>query len=104
MCLSNCQLTFKRAFLARRLPTERGSAVADNLNSKLMQRIFNNLPMSPMANYRQTMQQQGYDYERRMGMGPSPLSNNPLLNPFSWIQLIKQVKKGEFKKKEGVDY
>jgi hypothetical protein len=39
-----------------------------------------------------------------MGMGPSPYSNNPLLNPFSWLQLIQQVKKGEFKKKNDDDY
>lgn len=95
---------FKRAFLALNLPTERASAVADNLNSQLMRRIFNTLPMSAVANYRQTMQQQGYNYDRRMGTAPSPLSNNPLLNPFSWLQLIKQVKNGELKKKEGVDY
>jgi hypothetical protein len=95
---------FKRAFLALKLPTDRGSAVAANLNSQLMQRIFNTLPMSPTANFRQTMQQQGYDYERRMGMAPSPQANNPLLNPFSWLKLIQQVKSGELKKKEGVDY
>ena len=95
---------FKRAFLALKLPTERGSAVAANLNSQLMQRIFNTLPMSPTANYRQTMERQGYDYERRMGTAPSWRANNPLLNPFSWLKLIQQVKSGEFKKKEGVDY
>jgi hypothetical protein len=39
-----------------------------------------------------------------MGIAPNPQSNNPLLNPFSWLQLIKQVKNGEFKKKEGIDY
>jgi hypothetical protein len=95
---------FKRAFLALNLPKERGSAAADNLNAQLMQRIFNTLPMSAVGNYRQTMQQQGYNYDRRMGTAPSPQANNPLLNPFSWLQLIKQVKNGEFKKKEGVDY
>lgn len=95
---------FKRAFLALKLPTERGSAAADNLNESLMRRIFNSQPVGAVANYRQTMQQQGYDYDRRMGIAPSPQANNPLLNPFSWYQLIKQVKSGEFKKKEGVDY
>ncbi len=95
---------FKRAFLALKLPTERGTAAADNLNEQLMRRIFNTQPMGAVANYRQTMQQQGYNYDRRMGTAPSPQANNPLLNPFSWLQLIKQVKSGEFKKKEGVDY
>ena len=95
---------FKRAFLALNLPTARGTTGAENLNQQLMRRIFNTLPMSSTATFRQTMQQQQQDYDRRMGMAPSLQANNPLLNPFSWLQLIQQVKKGEFKKKEGVDY
>lgn len=95
---------FKKAFLALKLPTERGSAAADNLNEQLMRRIFNSQPVGATANYRQTMSQQQQQFDKRMGMGPSQYSNNPLLNPFSWLQLIKQVKDGEFKKKEGVDY
>ena len=95
---------FKRAFMALKLPTERGSAAAENLNEQLMRRIFNSQPMGAVANYRQTMQQQQYNYDRRMGIAPSPQANNPLLNPFSWFKLIQQVKNGDFKKKEGVDY
>ena len=95
---------FKRAFLALSLPAERGSAAAANLNADLMRRIFNTQPVGAVANYRQTMQQQQFEYDRRMGLGPSLQANNPLLNPFSWLQLIQQVKKGEFKKKEGTDY
>ncbi|OGX87791.1 carboxypeptidase-like regulatory domain-containing protein [Hymenobacter glacialis] len=95
---------FKRAFLALQLPTERGSAAAANLNEQLMRRIFNTQPMGAVANFRQTMDRQQYDYNARQGMGPSRYSNNPLLNPFSWLQLIQQVKKGEFKKKDNDDY
>ena len=95
---------FKQAFLNLKLPTDRPSALADNLSSKNMQRIFNAMPVGPMVNYRQTMAQQQYSLDRRMGIAPNPQSNNPLLNPFSWLQLIKQVKDGEFKKKEGEDY
>ncbi|RYU80723.1 carboxypeptidase-like regulatory domain-containing protein [Hymenobacter persicinus] len=95
---------FKEAFLALRLPTERGSAAAENLSASVMRRMFNNLPVTSMGNYRQTMQNQQYDQSRRMGTAPTPQTNNPLLNPFSWLQLINQVKSGEFKKKEGVDY
>lgn len=95
---------FKEAFLALKLPTERGSAAAENLNEQVMRRMFNNLPVTSMGNYRQTMQNQQYDHSRRMGTAPSPYTSNPLLNPFSWLQLINQVKNGEFKKKEGVDY
>lgn len=95
---------FKEAFLALRLPKERGTAAAENLNQDILRRIFNNAPVTSMGNYRQTMQMQQLEQQRRMGMGPSLQSNNPLLNPFSWLQLIKQVKDGEFKKKEGVDY
>ena len=95
---------FKRAFLALNMTTERGTTGAENLNAQIMRRIFNTLPMSSTANFRQTMQLQDQQYNARMGMGPSQYSNNPLLNPFSWMQLIKQVKAGEFKKKEGTDY
>ncbi|MBC8082724.1 MAG: carboxypeptidase-like regulatory domain-containing protein, partial [Hymenobacter sp.] len=78
---------FKEAFLALRLPTERGSSTADNLNKDILRRIFNNAPVTSMGNYRQTMQLQQLEQQRRMGMGPSLQSNNPLLNPFSWLQL-----------------
>jgi hypothetical protein len=95
---------FKRAFLALKMPSEQGTAAAQNLNEDLMRKIFNSQPMGATANYRQTMSQQQYNLDRRMGIAPNPQSNNPLLNPFSWLQLVKQVKDGEFKKKEGVDY
>ncbi|SHJ15947.1 CarboxypepD_reg-like domain-containing protein [Hymenobacter daecheongensis DSM 21074] len=95
---------FKQAFLALRLPTERGSSAAENLSGDIMRRMFHNLPVTSMGNYRQTMQNQQYNQDRRMGTAPTPQTNNPLLNPFSWLQLINQVKSGEFKKKEGVDY
>ena len=95
---------FKKAFLALRLPTERGNAAAANLNEELMNRIFRTQPMGAVANFRQTMQQQQYNYDARQGMAPNQYSNNPLLNPFSWLQLIQQVKKGEFKKKANDDY
>ncbi|OON66864.1 carboxypeptidase-like regulatory domain-containing protein [Hymenobacter sp. CRA2] len=90
---------FKRAFLALRLPTERGTATAENLNEQILRRIFLNAPVTSMANYRQTMQGQQLDQQRRMGTAPNPYSNNPLLNPFSWLQLINQFKNGDFKKK-----
>ena len=94
---------FKKAFLALHLPTERGSAAADNLNQELMNRIFRTQPMGAVANFRQTMSNQSLDYDRKMGIAPNQYSNNPLLNPFSWLQLIQQVKKGEFKKKNNND-
>ena len=95
---------FKKAFLALRMPTERGSAAADNLNEQLMNRIFRTQPMGAVANFRQTMQTQAYDQDRRNGIAPNQYTSNPLLNPFSWLQLIQQVKKGDFKKKAGDDY
>jgi hypothetical protein len=60
--------------------------------------------MGATANYRQTMSQQQYNYDRRMGTAPNLQSNNPLLNPFSWLQLIKQVKNGDFKRKTDDEY
>jgi hypothetical protein len=81
-----------------------GSSAADNLNADLMRRILNSQPMGATANFRQTMSQQQYNFDRRMGTAPNPYSNNPLLNPFSWLQLIKQVKNGDLKKKAADDY
>lgn len=95
---------FKEAFLAMKTPSENDRSAAEKLNEQTMRRMFNTLPVTSMGNYRQTMQAQQQDQQRRMGFGPTPATNNPLLNPFSWLQLIKQVKSGEFKKKEGVDY
>lgn len=97
------EVAFKKAFLALRLPTEKGTATADNLNEQIMRRIFNSMPVGATANYRQSMSLQQLDFDRRMGIAPNLQSNNPLLNPFSWLQLIKQVKKGEFKKKDNDD-
>ena len=93
----------KKAFLALRLPTERGSSAAANLNEQLMRRMFNSQPMGAVANFRQSMQTQAYDQDRRNGIAPNQYSNNPLLNPFSWLQLVQQVKKGEFKRKNNDD-
>jgi hypothetical protein len=94
---------FKKAFLALRLPTEKGSAAADNLNEELMNRIFRTQPMGAVANFRQTMQNQQYNQDVRAGFGPSTYANNPLINPFSWLKLVQQVKNGEFKKKYNDD-
>lgn len=94
---------FKKAFLALRLPTERGSSAAANLNEQLMRRIFNTQPMGAVANFRQTQELQQLNQDRRNGIAPNQYSNNPLLNPFSWLQLIQQVKKGEFKRKDSDD-
>jgi hypothetical protein len=91
---------FKRAFLALKLPQERGTRTAENLNEQIMKRIFQNAPVTSMANYRQTLQTQQLDQQRRMGTAPNPYSNNPLLNPFSWLQLIQQIKNGDFKNKD----
>ncbi|WP_400192277.1 carboxypeptidase-like regulatory domain-containing protein [Hymenobacter sp. B81] len=91
---------FKRAFLALELPKERGTRTAENLNEQILRRIFQNAPVTSMANYRQTMQAQQLDQQRRMGTAPNPYTNNPLLNPFSWLQLIQQIKNGDFKKQD----
>ena len=94
---------FKQAFLALRLPKQRGSRAAENLSPEIMERIFNNAPVTSMGNYRQTMQLQQNDYNRRMGTAPSQYTSNPLLNPFSWLQLINQIKNGDFKKQDNSD-
>ncbi|RDC61524.1 carboxypeptidase-like regulatory domain-containing protein [Adhaeribacter pallidiroseus] len=88
---------FKKAFLALRVPDEQKSAAEKNLNEQLMARIFDNTSIGPSANFRNTMDMQQM-YLNKQSM-PNQYNNNPLLNPFAWGQLIKQIKNGDLKRK-----
>ncbi|QNF33436.1 carboxypeptidase-like regulatory domain-containing protein [Adhaeribacter swui] len=88
---------FKKAFLALRVPDEQKTAAEKNLNEQLMARIFDNTPVGPSANFRNTMDMQQM-YLNKQSM-PNRYNNNPLLNPFAWGQLINQIKNGDLKRK-----
>jgi hypothetical protein len=91
---------FKKAYLALRLPGGTGRESEAQAEEQLLREIFVTRPVGAVANFRQTMQTQRYDYDRSLGRAPNQYSNNPLLNPFNWLRLIRQVKNGELKNKE----
>ena len=88
---------FKKAYLALRLPGGRGREAAAKADEQLLRQVFVTQPVGAVANFRQTMQTQRYDDDRRLGRAPNQYSNDPLLNPFNWLRLIKQAKRGELK-------
>ena len=88
---------FQEAYLALRLPGGTGREAATKADEQLLRQVFLTQPVGAVANFRQTMQTQRYDYDRSLGRAPNQYSNDPLLNPFNWLRLIKQVKRGELK-------
>ena len=91
---------FKQAFLNLRLPTKDITGPERSLSEKVLALMFANTPMSPASGFKQTLDMQQLDRDRRAGFGPNPYTNNPLLNPFAWMKFIQAVKNGDLKKKE----
>lgn len=85
---------FKQAFIALQLPEERNYAKR-NLSEEKLRQIIANTPMDGGMNQTYYAQQQVIKQTSR-GMVPM----NPLLNPFAWATLIKQIRDGEFKKRK----
>ncbi len=86
---------FKEAILALELPYE------DNLNNldeflseDVLNRMYWELGPSASLNHRFFMDQQFRAQQYRFQAPP-----NPLLNPFAWAQLIKSIKRGDYRKK-----
>ncbi|MDB5263709.1 MAG: carboxypeptidase-like regulatory protein [Adhaeribacter sp.] len=90
---------FKQAFMNLKLPTKDLTGPERSLSESVMAQIFNNTPVGPSANFRNTMDMQQLQYDRNRGIAPNPYTNNPLLNPLSWFKFINQVKNGDLKKK-----
>lgn len=88
---------FKKAFLALKVPDEDKKAADRNFNEQILARIFNNTPVGPSANFRNTMDLQQMNLNRQAM--PNQYNNNPLLNPFAWGQFINQIKRGDLKRK-----
>jgi hypothetical protein len=85
---------FKQAFVALQLPEERNYAKR-NLSEEKLRQIIATTPMDGGMNQLNYTQQQIAKQSNR-GMVPM----NPLLNPFAWATLIKQIRDGEFKKRK----
>lgn len=84
---------FKEAFLALKLPETDLDNMKRNLNEKVMARIADEIGMSGNANFRNHMNQQ-YHYQHNKNFAPTM----PFTNPFAWADLIRSIKRGDFKK------
>ena len=90
---------FREAFLSLKLPTKDKSNAEKNLDEQLMARIFAKSDYSTMPNQLYLQQQNVRQIEMR-----NQVVANPLLNPFAWAQFIEAIKRGDLKKRKGVDF
>jgi hypothetical protein len=90
---------FKQAFLKLKLPNKDLTGPERSLSPEVLAMIFSNTDVGSGANYRNAMNMQQLERDRRYGMAPNPYNNNPLLNPLSWMKFIQQIKNGDLKKK-----
>lgn len=81
---------FKKAVLAVRLPDE-----YDNMNKNLdpatLQKMYRTLPADGSMNHKWFVQQQAF-YDQTK----NSVRINPLLNPMSWVEIFKAIKRGDF--------
>jgi hypothetical protein len=82
---------FKRAFLSLKLPDEDQRAVAKNLNEGILERMMSDAPMTPNNNFRNQMNLQQQQEQRRYLYPTIPIT--------AWYELIQAIKRGDFKKK-----
>ncbi|WP_082161715.1 carboxypeptidase-like regulatory domain-containing protein [Rufibacter radiotolerans] len=68
------------------------------MSQQILDQMFRNTPMDATSNHRTYMGLQNQQNMRRGGYNPG--ATNPLLNPFAWYEVIKGIKRGDFKKKE----
>jgi len=87
---------FKEAFVRLELPEDKLKKNIDrNLDERILRKIFTNMDMTASMNYTNYTQDQIRRFEQ-----PGFVATSQILNPFAWIQLIKAIKNGEFKRKE----
>ena len=90
---------FKQAFLKLKLPERDLTGNNRSLNEKILAAMFAETPIGVSSNFRNSMDMQQLERDRRNGVAPNPRTNNPLLNPFAWGKFIEQIKNGDLKKK-----
>jgi len=90
---------FKQAFLKLKLPDPDLKGNNRSLNEKILAAMFAETPIGVSSNFRNSMDMQQLERDRRNGVAPNPRTNNPLLNPFAWGKFIEQIKNGDLKKK-----
>ncbi|MGJ3235339.1 carboxypeptidase-like regulatory domain-containing protein [Marivirga sp.] len=85
---------FKKALLAVRLPDD-----YDNMNRNLdpatLQEMYKSLPADGSMNHRWFVQQQAFYDQTR-----NSVRINPLLNPMSWVEIFRAIKRGDFQNKD----
>lgn len=87
---------FKEAFLALQMPDEKQQqAMRRNLDQQLLYQMSVAAGPGAGESFRNFNSQQQY-YNANRNFAPTL----QLLNPFAWAQFIKQIKKGDFKKKD----
>jgi len=90
---------FKQAFLKMKTPERELTGPERSLSPDVVTAMFRSLPMTSTQTFRNTMDMQQLDRDRKNGIAPNPRTNNPLLNPFGWLKLIEQIKNGDLKNK-----
>lgn len=86
---------FKEAFIALQLPSKEIEHIEKNLNPRQLSNMAMAMPMDGSLNYKFYLNQQASQMGNR-----NFATTIPLLNPFAWIELIKSIKRGDFKRKD----
>ncbi|MBB6462903.1 carboxypeptidase-like regulatory domain-containing protein [Flammeovirga kamogawensis] len=88
---------FEEAFLALgEQKDQRIENMEKNLSQDKLTMMSNALPMGASGNYKYYMNYRADQIATQYFMETA----NPLLNPFAWADLIKSIKKGDFKRKD----
>ena len=89
---------FKKAFLALKLPEGDLNRMRRNLNNNVLARMQNNLGMDAGLNHQYFLNNQVYGT-----VNQNFVPTTQIINPFAWGQFIKDVKRGQQKKKQEED-
>jgi len=81
---------FKKAVLAVRLPAEYDN-INKNLDPATLQEMYRSLPADGSMNHRWFVQEQAYYNQTK-----NSVRINPLLNPMSWVEIFRAIKRGDF--------
>ena len=81
---------FKKAVLAVRLPSDYDNIIK-NLDPATLQEMYRTLPADGSMNHRWFVQQQAYYNQTK-----NSVRINPLLNPMSWVEIFRAIKRGDF--------
>jgi hypothetical protein len=81
---------FKKALLAVRLPDDYDN-MTRNLDPATLQEMYRSLPADGSMNHRWFVQQQAF-YDQTK----NSVRINPLLNPMSWVEIFRAIKRGDF--------